>query len=378
MLSLSSHSLGDWSKHIRLRRLLREKQLSSSLISLYVSKSRVKTIADFIRQEIAECKNIKSRLTRQRVGLALSRIKSYVSTHSKNLRNGFVLFASAKQVYPFETPDLSSFLYRCGPTFEVEILERYLFKTKSIGVLIVTRAHCVMCLFDFRQMYSYRKLDSYIPGKTKKGGQSARRYREIRHNETVKFFNKIIQNSRELFCDVDSIYFGGLTPTRELFLQMAPNSLINRITKRYVIPYGNKVGINEVINRVKRDSPEDERFQHMLTFDAVVRGVHEGWIQVGWSQLISQMNRKQYPALVYVCTSSQIPHVSQSEGRFTIDKSGTDCISQLLLLHPETEIRVLRLPQSQSQIFVSAVRGVAFSNRDTCTIEARGERSQRF
>jgi peptide chain release factor subunit 1 len=90
------------------------------------------------------------------------------------------------------------------------------------GLVVIERQEATIGLLVGKKIKVLQKMDSMIPGKTNKGGQSAARYSRIRDNMAKEFFRKIAIVMKGEFFDLKGlkgILVGGPGPTKEDFLK---------------------------------------------------------------------------------------------------------------------------------------------------------------
>ena len=236
----------------KLNQLSKIKGDTTEFITLTVPKIKnTIQILNFINSEIANTSSIKSKITKSRVKKALVCLKSHISLHKITAATAY--FASKDGVVEIKHESIKNFNYCCKNKFEIQLINLNCHATT--GFIILDRRAAAIGVLNGGNWTHFKILQSYIPGKTKKGGQSARRYEQIRQTETHKFFLKIADYCKTLFLKypkISTIYYGGVTPTKQNFLRerVLPTEISNKIKGNHPVIYINKYGMEELANKV--------------------------------------------------------------------------------------------------------------------------------
>jgi len=192
----------------------------------------INLITKQLEAEKSTATNIKSTGTRKNVQEALESLIRITKGMKKAPPNGLALFSGNVSqtegqddfiTEAFEPPEeLGVRLYRCDQTFVVDPLDEILEIKDLYGLIVVERNEATIGILIGKKIKVVRKFESFIPGKTNKGGQSAARYARIRDNMAKEFFRKIAEVVKEEFFEMKNltgILVGGPGPTKEDFLK---------------------------------------------------------------------------------------------------------------------------------------------------------------
>ena len=154
----------------------------TELITVYVPAGfSINLITKQLESEKSTCTNIKSTTTRKNVQDALESLIRVTKGMKKTPKNGVVLFAGNVSktegqedfiTEAFEPPEeLSVRLYRCDQIFVLEPLEEMLEIKELYGLVVIDRKEAALGLLIGKKIKVLQKFDSFVPGKTHKGGQ---------------------------------------------------------------------------------------------------------------------------------------------------------------------------------------------------------------
>ena len=109
------------------------------------------------------------------------------------------------------------FLYRCDSRFHTEHLQEMLREKETYGILLVDANNATIATLQGKRLEIVRQMHSGVTGKTKAGGQSARRYERLRDMQLNEYFTRVGAHANETFLPIDNlkgIILGGPGPTK--------------------------------------------------------------------------------------------------------------------------------------------------------------------
>jgi len=260
----------DQRKKLRLKVLLKElkdyRARHTELITVYVPAGYdMNGIISQLSQEQGTSENIKSKGTRKNVQGALERMIRQLRVIGRTPPHGLAIFAgnvSEKEggqdfiVRSVEPPTpLNVKIYRCDQAFFLEPLEQFLEPERVYGLLVIDRQEANIGLLKGSRIEHIFGKESLVPGKTRKGGQSAHRFERVREEMAKTFFKKIAVQARESFSGIKNlrgILIGGPGPTKEDFV----TNYLGSETKKKVlaienIGYTGDQGMQELVSKSK-------------------------------------------------------------------------------------------------------------------------------
>ncbi len=192
----------------------------------------INLITKQLESERSTASNIKSTATRKNVQEALEALIRITKQMKNTPPTGVGLFAGNVPrekgedefiTEVFEPPEeLNIRLYRCDQTFVIDPLEEMLEIKEIYGLIVIDRKEAALGLLIGKKIKLLQHFDSFVPGKTTKGGQSALRYSRIREGIAKEFFRKVAEAVKTEFFDLKNlkgILVGGPGPTKEDFLK---------------------------------------------------------------------------------------------------------------------------------------------------------------
>lgn len=205
----------------------------TELITVYVPAGfDINLITKQLESEKSTAANIKGTTTKKNVQDALESLIRVTKGMKKTPKNGVALFAGNVSkvegqdnfiTEAFEPPEeLNVRLYRCDQIFVLEPLEEMLEIKELYGLVVIDRKEAALGLLIGKKIKVLQKFDSFVPGKTHKGGQSAARFSRIREGIAKEFFRKVAEAMKKQFFNMENlqgILVGGPGPTKEDFLK---------------------------------------------------------------------------------------------------------------------------------------------------------------
>jgi len=238
----------------------------TELISLYVPLGRqISDVMNMLRHEYGTASNIKSTTTRKNVQDAIVKTQQRLKLFKKVPGNGLVIFCGAIPqngagserietyvIIPLEP--ISIYLYRCDSRFHTEHLQEMLREKETYGILLIDASAATFATLQGRRLEILRKETSGVPGKTRAGGQSARRFERLREMRLQEYFRRVGEHANELFLsieDLKGLIVGGPGPTKYDFDKgdylnyMLKSKIIDMIDTSYV----NEQGVKEIVDK---------------------------------------------------------------------------------------------------------------------------------
>ena len=238
----------------------------TELVSLYIPPKKAihEAIAN-LREEWGTAGNIKSDTTRNHVQDALTKTMQRLKLYRTAPDTGLVIFAGALptngpgsevvNVYEIVPPKpVTQYLYQCDDHFHVEWLKDMLKEEKVYGILSIDSSDAGMGILSGDSLEVVDVLTSGISGKTRKGGQSARRYERGREMELTYYFNRVAQHATRDFIDsnkVTGMIVGGPGPTKDEFLKggYLHYELQKKVLAVLDLGYSGREGVRELVEK---------------------------------------------------------------------------------------------------------------------------------
>jgi len=238
----------------------------TELVSLYIPpKKPIHEAIANLRDEWGTAGNIKSDTTRNHVQDALTKAMQRLKLYRTAPDTGLVIFSGALptngpgsevvNVWEIVPPKpVTQYLYQCDDHFHVEWLRDMLREEKVYGILTIDSSEVGMGILSGDRLEVVDVLTSGISGKTRKGGQSARRYERGREMELTYYFNRVGEHATRVFVDnnkVTGLLVGGPGPTKDEFLKggYLHYELQKKILAVLDLGYSGREGVRELVEK---------------------------------------------------------------------------------------------------------------------------------
>lgn len=266
-------------KLYRVRRLISElaskEGRGTELVTLYMPpKKPVHEVIANLREEWGTAGNIKSDTTRNHVQDALTRTMQRLKLYKTTPDNGLVIFCGALptngpgseiiNLHEIVPPKpITQYLYQCDDHFHVEWLKDMLREEKVYGILSIDASEAGLGILSGDRLEIPDFVTSGVSGKTRKGGQSARRYERLRNMELQYYFNRVGEHATRVFIDggkVTGMIVGGPGPTKEEFLkgEYLHYELKKKVLAVVDTSYAGREGVRELVEKAS-DTLQDVR-----------------------------------------------------------------------------------------------------------------------
>jgi len=337
-----------------------KKGFHTELISLYIPPDkRISDITNYLKNEISESQNIKSKLTRKNVLDSINSIIGQLKNIKKVPENGLIIFSGAipqnntpgterNELTMVEPPDrVKTFRYHCASEFLLEPLVDMLTPTEAYGLLVVGRKEAAVGYIKGNRIEIVKEFTSGIRGKHSQGGQSQKRFERLNQEAEMAFYRRITDTINNVFLkieDLQGIFVGGPGPSKEKFVK--DDSLDYRLRDKIIdvvdIGYGGSEGIRALIEKVKeqmenikyiREKEVMQRFMKDISNDTglaiygleeIERGLNFGAVDI--LLLSEKLNKKKINLGCSNCDHTENKVVDErSLGKFRDDVDDSSC-----------------------------------------------------
>ncbi|WP_455447776.1 peptide chain release factor aRF-1 [Natrinema thermotolerans] len=242
----------------------------TQLVTIYIPDDRqISDVVQHVTQEHSEAANIKSKQTRTAVQDALTSIKDrlrYYDTFPPD--NGIVLFSGAvdsgggrtdmvTKVLESPPQPIESFRYHCDSDFLTEPLEEMLADKGLYGLIVLDRREANVGWLKGKRIEPVKSASSLVPGKQRKGGQSAQRFARLRLEAIDNFYQEVAGMANDLFVpkrhEIDGILVGGPSPTKDEFLDgdYLHHELQDEVLGKFDVAYTDESGLKDLVDNAE-------------------------------------------------------------------------------------------------------------------------------
>jgi peptide chain release factor subunit 1 len=240
----------------------------TELITIYVPPGKqISDAINLLREEYGTASNIKSNVTRKNVLDAIIKVQQKLKLFKDPGEKGLVIFAGAlpqvgggpgterMETFVIIPPEpIKVFLYRCDSRFHTEYLQEMLREKETYGIILVDASDATIATLQGKRLTINRQMYSGVTGKTKAGGQSARRYERLRDMQLNEYFHRVGNHADEIFLPIDTlkgIILAGPGPTKYDFEKgdYLNYQLKNKILDVVDTAYVEEQGVKEVVEK---------------------------------------------------------------------------------------------------------------------------------
>lgn len=255
----------------KIKELDQMKGRHTELISLYVPPDKqLSEVTAYLKNELSQSANIKSKTTRKNVMGAIESILSRLKAFKEVPQNGIAFFVGTITTGPNQTEmvanliqppkPLATFLYRCDSSFYLTPLEEQIAKKPVYGLLLIDRRECTIGKLEGGLIEIIDYLTSRVPGKHDRGGQSQRRFERLIELAAHEWFAKCGERASKIFLEgkVKGILVGGPGPTKQYFIEgsFLDYQVSKQIIGLFDTGYTDEYGLKELV-RVASKSLEE-------------------------------------------------------------------------------------------------------------------------
>jgi len=240
----------------------------TELITLYVPPGKqISDAINMLRDEYGTASNIKSTTTRKNVQEAIVKVQQRLKLYKDPGEKGIVIFCGAipqegggpgserMETYVIIPPEpIKIYLYRCDSRFHTEHLQEMLREKETYGILLIDASDATIATLQGKRLVIVRQMHSGVSGKTRAGGQSARRYERLRDMQLNEYFTRVGKHADDIFLPIDTlkgIILAGPGPTKYDFEK---GDYLNYTLKSKIIDtvdtaYVEEQGVKEVVEK---------------------------------------------------------------------------------------------------------------------------------
>jgi peptide chain release factor subunit 1 len=133
-------------------------------------------------------------------------------------------------------------------------LQELLRERDVFGILLIDASAATLATLQGRKLVILREMSSGVPGKTRAGGQSARRYERVREMRLQEYFRRVGKHADEAFLSLENFrgwIIGGPGPTKYDFDK---GGYLNYVLKDQLLEiidtgYVNEQGLEEIVEK---------------------------------------------------------------------------------------------------------------------------------
>ena len=304
----------------KLLELLKSKKgFHTELISLYIPHDRkLSDVTNYLKNEVSESQNIKSKLTRKNVLDSISTLLGQLKNIKEVPDNGLVMFSGAipqdntpgtekNELFIVNPPDkVKTFRYHCASEFLLLPLEDMLIPKETYGLLVIGRKKSAVGYLRGNHVELVREFTSGIHGKHRAGGQSQRRYERLIEEGEKRFYRRISDEIDKLFLNIENlngIFIGGPGPSKEKFVndESLDYRLRDKILDVVDLGYSGSEGIRALIEKIKGKIEDVKYIREKLVMQRFMKEISNdtGLAAYGLEEVQKALNYSAVDTLIF-------------------------------------------------------------------------------
>ncbi|MFC4448544.1 peptide chain release factor aRF-1 [Halorussus aquaticus] len=267
----------------------------TQLVTIYIPPDKqISDVVGHVTQEHSEASNIKSKQTRTNVQDALTSIKDrlrYYDVYPPD--NGLVIFSGAidsgggrtemvTKVLEDPPEPIQSFRYHCDSAFLTEPLEHMLADKGLYGLIVLDRREANVGWLKGKRVEPVKSASSLVPGKQRKGGQSAQRFARLRLEAIDNFYQEVAEMANDLFVpkrgELDGLLVGGPSPTKDEFLDgdYLHHELQDQVLGKFDVAYTDESGLYDLVDSAEDALADAEVMKDKNEMEEFFKQLHDG------------------------------------------------------------------------------------------------------
>jgi peptide chain release factor subunit 1 len=150
------------------------------------------------------------------------------------------------------------------------------------GLIVLDRREANVGWLKGKRVEPVKSASSLVPGKQRKGGQSAQRFARLRLEAIDNFYQEIAEMADELFVperhDLDGILVGGPSPTKDEFLDgdYLHHELQEKVLGKFDVSYTDESGLHDLVDRGQEALADAELTEDKQAMETFFKELHGG------------------------------------------------------------------------------------------------------
>jgi len=256
----------------KMKKLIRQLSLvqgnGTSMISLIISAgTQISQPTKLLITEYGAANNIRSRVNRSSVQSAITSAQQKLKLYKNIPENGLVIYCGTIKLdtkekklcidfVPFKP--IKNSLYMCDSRFHLDPLNELTMENEKFGFIIIDGNGLLLANVFGNNKEILHTSSVHLPGKTRRGGQSALRFSRLRMEARHNYMTKSIELIKRYFTKnnkaiVSGIIIAGNANLKKKLYQsdLFPVVLKKIVIKIFDISYGGINGLGQAISRSK-------------------------------------------------------------------------------------------------------------------------------
>ena len=294
-----------------LEKLERLEGRGTELVTVYIPPGKqVHEVMADLRNEYGTASNIKSKTTRKNVQEALTKVMERLKLFERIPDTGLAIFAGNiasdqlgvgdMQTFSIIPPEpIGIYYYRCEHKFMLDPLWDLLEHEDSYGIVVMDAKEATLAMVKGQRVEVLKNMTSGVGGKTRAGGQSARRYERLRQMHLQEYYNRVGEAMTNVYLnmpELKGIILGGPGPTKEEFLNgnYLHHEIRDKVLTTVDTGYTGLEGVKEVVRRSRSFLEKVRYLQERRVVQEFLRhlGEDDGLATYGEKEVMTQLRNQ--------------------------------------------------------------------------------------
>ena len=241
----------------------------TALISLFIpAKRKMFDVIGYLKNEIGESSNIKSKANRKNVLDSISALISRLRLIKNVPENGLILYSGQiprnnapgterQEIYIIEPPEpVTSFKYYCAAEFLIKPLLYMVEEKGAFGIINIENKEAAVGWVRGSHLEVCKTFTSGVHSKHKAGGQSQRRLERLIEEGAQQFYIRVGEYANLIFLeveDLEGIYVSGAGMSKEKFVNkgVLDYRLKDKVLGFVDVSYSGEAGIRETVIKIQ-------------------------------------------------------------------------------------------------------------------------------
>ncbi len=278
----------------KVQGLSKFKGRGTELISVYIPQDADRSsVMSQLTEEISQAGNIKSSQTRKNVQGALRKIIGFLKTIDFKIpENGIAVFSgniseqegrsdirifTVRPLKPLKTK-----LYWCDSEFHLAPLHEMMQPSDIFALIAMDKNESTIAVLSGKKYEILAKFTSGVAGKTRAGGQSAKRFEHLREEAAQEFYKRVSEKVNAVFLQygdkLKGIIIGGPGITKQYFLNkdLIDYRLKKKILGQVDTSYTDESGIREIVQKSDELLRDTDLMRERRTINRFLEEVAKG------------------------------------------------------------------------------------------------------
>lgn len=343
-------SVSDYERRDRIERVANATSSENDLVTLAIPpESSIEEVRRLIEERHAEEQYVEEQ-SRQHVRDALERVRRTLREFEEIPDEGLAIYAGVidgelvDYVFddlPEPVPELT---YDRANEFDADPLEAATTPGEEYGLIVVETDEAILGRFVDERVEAVETVRGRVPGKTRAGGQSDKRFDRERERRKDDFFERVADEATRAFVDepsaedgadddssadvVDALLVGGTEITAEEFVESGhlDHQLRDRVTGgTFAVEYASERGLEELVERAEEHllDPEERSSREALDRFFERLGDEDEAVVYGRDSFEEALT---YDAVETAIVSEDLPVEEIAEIEDRVDEIGGECV----------------------------------------------------